>query len=127
MKSPIDEISYEVGQWETARRLSGYPHLLEINYASLPEPWRSLLETLEKNPKKGKFLGQFAGFAIKELKYKNFRFYFIVDGYKLNILSEKELVDLLMRFVRMSDKKAQQKTIDEIREILLKIGPRGFD
>lgn len=87
----------------------------------------ALLETLEKNPKKGKFLGQFAGFAVKELKYKNFRFYFIADGYKLNVLSEKELVDLLMKFVRISDKKAQQKTINEIREILLKIGPQGFD
>lgn len=87
----------------------------------------NLLKSLEKNPKKGKFLGQFAGFAVKELKYKNFRFYFIADGYKLNVLSEEELVNLLMKFVRMSDKKAQQKTIDEIREILLKIGPQGFD
>jgi len=86
-----------------------------------------LLKSLEKNPKKGKFIGQFAGFAVKELKYKNFRFYFIVDGYKLNVLSEEELVELLMRFVRMSDKKTQQKTINEIREILLKIGPQGFD
>jgi len=86
-----------------------------------------LLKTLEKNPKKGKFLGQFAGFAVKELKYKKFRFYFIVDGYKLNVLSEKELVELLMKFVRMSDKKSQQKTIDEIRQILLKIGPAGFE
>jgi hypothetical protein len=86
-----------------------------------------LLKSLEKNPKKGKPLGQFAGFAVKELKYKNFRFYFIADGYKLNVLSEEELVDLLMRFVRMSDKKSQQKTIDEIRQILLKIGPAGFE
>jgi hypothetical protein len=86
-----------------------------------------LLESLEDNPKKGKLLGQFAGFAVKELRYKNFRFYFIADGYKLNVLSEEELVDLLMKFVRMSDKKSQQKTIDEIRNILLKIGPLGFE
>jgi hypothetical protein len=86
-----------------------------------------LLKSLEKNPKKGKFIGQFAGFAVKELKYKSFRFYFIVDGYKLNVLSEEELVDSLIKFVRMSDKKSQQKTIDEIRQILLKIGPSGFE
>ncbi len=86
-----------------------------------------LLKSLENNPKKGKFLGQFAGFAVKELRYKNFRFYFIADGYKLNVLSEGELVDLLMKFVRMSDKKSQQKTIDEIKQILLKIGPVGFE
>jgi hypothetical protein len=85
------------------------------------------LKSLEQNPKKGKFLGQFAGFVLKELKYKSFRFYFIVDGNKLNVLSEEELISLLIRFVRMSDKKAQQKTINEIREILVKIGFQGFD
>ena len=85
-----------------------------------------LLETLEQNPKKGKFLGNVAGLAIKELKYKSFRFYFIADGYKLKVLSEEQLTDLLLKFVRMSDKKDQQKTINEIREILIKIGPYGF-
>lgn len=87
----------------------------------------NLLKSLEKSPKKGKLLGQFAGFAVKELKYNNFRFYFIVDGYKLNVLSEEELVNMLMRFVRMSDKKHQQETIDKIRKILINIGPKGFD
>ena len=85
-----------------------------------------LLESLEQNPKKGKVLGNVAGIAIKELKYKSFRFYFIVDGYKLSVLSKEELIDLLMKFVRMSNKKSQQKTINEIREILIKIGPHGF-
>src|SRR6056297_1635859 len=83
----------------------------------------SLLRTLEENPYKGKFLGQISEFQIKKLKYKSFRFYFIVDGQKLNFISKEELVDVLMRFVRMSDKKTQQKTINEIREILIKIGP----
>ena len=87
----------------------------------------NLLETLEENPKKGKLLGSVGGIVIKELKYKKFRFYFIADGYKLKVLSEEELVDLLIRFVRMSDKKAQQKTINEIREVLRKIGPLGFE
>lgn len=86
-----------------------------------------LLESLEKNPRKGKALGQFAGFFVKELRYKSFRFYFIVDGYKLNFLSKEELINLLMKFVRMSDKKSQQKTINEIRQILIKIGPHGFE
>ena len=85
-----------------------------------------LLETLENNPKKGKLLGSVAGIAIKELRYKKFRFYFIVESYKLKILSEEELTDLLLRFIRMSDKKSQQKTIDEIRGILIKIGAGGF-
>ena len=86
-----------------------------------------LMETLEDNPNKGKLLGQVAGIVIKELKYKNFRFYFITDGYKLKIMDESKLVDLLIRFVRMSDKKDQQQTINEIRKILINFGPEGFN
>ncbi len=86
-----------------------------------------LLESLEENPHKGKALGHVGGIVIKELKYKNFRFYFITDGYKLKIMSQSDLVDLLIRFVRMSDKKDQQQTINEIRKILLHFGPEGFE
>jgi mRNA-degrading endonuclease RelE of RelBE toxin-antitoxin system len=86
-----------------------------------------LLESLEENPHKGKPLGNVAGLVIKELKYKKFRFYFIVDGFKLKVLSKEELTNLLIRFVRMSDKKSQQKTINEIRKILIKLGPFGFE
>lgn len=86
----------------------------------------SLLRDLEDHPKKGKLIGAVKGLAIKELIYKKFRFYFIVDGYKINVLSEEELVDTLMKFVRMSDKKTQQKVINEIRQILIKIGPSGL-
>ena len=85
-----------------------------------------LLETLEENPKKGKLLGNVGGIVIKELKYNNFRFYFITDGFKIKVLSIQELSDLLIRFVRMSDKKAQQKTIDEIKAVLKKFGEEGF-
>jgi hypothetical protein len=85
-----------------------------------------LIETLEDNPRKGKLLGTVGGIVIKELKYRNFRFYFITDGFRLNCIGEKELADLLLRFVRMSDKKHQQETINEIRQILRTIGPKGF-
>lgn len=47
MNSPIDLIPYEIGQWETARRLSGYSRHPEVDYASLPEPWQPLLEALD--------------------------------------------------------------------------------
>jgi hypothetical protein len=86
-----------------------------------------LLESLEEHPKKGKVVGSISGIVIKELKYKSLRFYFITEGFKLKVLSEEELTDLLIRFVRMSDKKTQQKTINEIREILRKIGPAMFE
>ena|SRR3989344_5269553 len=82
--------------------------------------------SLEENPNKGKLLGNVGGIVIKEIKYKNFRFYFITDGYKLKVMDESALTDLLMRFVRMSDKKEQQKTINEIKKILVNFGPDGF-
>jgi hypothetical protein len=83
--------------------------------------------SLSENPNKGKILGKVGGTVIKELKYKSFRFYFITDGYKLKIFDEDSLTDLLIRFVKMSNKKDQQETINEIRNILIKIGPKGFD
>ncbi len=85
-----------------------------------------LLETLEDNPKKGKFVGQVGGIIIKELKYKSFRFYFITEGYKLKVMNKEDLTDLLIKFVRMSDKKEQQTTINEIKKILLDLGFEGF-
>lgn len=85
-----------------------------------------LMHSLSENPKKGRLLGAVGGIVIKELKYKNFRFYFLVDGYKIKVLSEEELTGLLLRFVKMSDKKHQQQTINEIKQILRTIGPSGF-
>ena len=85
-----------------------------------------LLYTLEENPTKGKTLSNVAGLLIKELRYKSFRFYFIVDGQKIKALNEEELVDILLRFVRMSDKKHQQETITEIKHTLQTIGPQGL-
>ena len=86
-----------------------------------------LIESLENNPHKGKLLGSVGVIIIKEIKYKSFRFYFITDGYKLKFFDEQKLVDLLIRFVRMSDKKDQQETINEIKKILLNFGPEGFN
>lgn len=85
-----------------------------------------LLETLENNPHKGKLLGNIGGIVIKEVRYKSFRFYFITDGYKLKVMDEFSLTNLLIKFVRMSDKRDQQKMIEEIKDILRKIGPSGF-
>lgn len=81
---------------------------------------------LEVNPGKGKAVGQVSGIVIKEVRYENYRFYFITDGFKIKMLQTEELSDLLIKFVRMSDKKSQQKVIDEIKDILRKIGEEGF-
>ncbi len=60
------------------------------------------------------------------MRYENFRFYFITDGYKLKIMDESKLTDMLIRFVKMSDKKHQQQTINEIKKILMYFGFGGF-
>ncbi|MBI2573176.1 hypothetical protein HYV86_04925 [Candidatus Woesearchaeota archaeon] len=85
-----------------------------------------LIEEIGDNPHKGKVLCSVAGILIKEIKYNGFRFYFIVDGFKLKCLNEKELIELLIMFVRMSDKKAQQRVIEEIKQVLTTIGSSGF-
>ncbi|MEK6844575.1 MAG: hypothetical protein AABX83_04085 [Nanoarchaeota archaeon] len=82
--------------------------------------------SLEDNPHKGKLIGQVGGIVIKEIKYKSFRFYFITDSHRLKIMDRLHLADLLIRFVRMSDKKTQQKVIDEIKNVLRLIGKEGF-
>lgn len=42
-------------------------------------------------------------------------------------MDESKLIDLLMRFVRMSDKKTQQETINEIKKILNNFGSDKFN
>lgn len=85
------------------------------------------LKSLESSPQKGKVLGTVGGIVIKELKYSGFRFYFITDGFKLKYLDKDLLVDLLLQFVRMSDKKHQQQTINEIKHVLITVGAGGFE
>jgi hypothetical protein len=48
------------------------------------------------------------------------------DGHKLRTFDEDTLVELLFRFVRMSQKSNQQETIYVIKDILRKIGPMGL-
>jgi len=85
-----------------------------------------LIKTLEDNPDKGKPIGIIGGILIKELKYKSFRFYFIIEGNTLRVMDKSLLTELLIKFVRMSDKNYQKQTINEIRNILIKLGPEGF-
>ena len=81
-----------------------------------------LIKTLETAPHKGKPVGNVEGIVIKELKYDKFRFYFITDGHMLKFGTEDELAALLIKFIRMSEKKDQQKVILEIKNILKSMG-----
>jgi hypothetical protein len=81
-----------------------------------------LMKSLEKSPSKGKTLGSVAGIIIKELKYNKFRFYFITDGHILKFGTEDEISSLLIKFVKMSEKKDQEKIINEIKNTLKSLG-----
>jgi len=78
----------------------------------------NLFDTLKINPNKGKLLTSIGPFLLKELKYENFRFYFVIEGYKLRLYTEGEITNLLVKFVRMSDKDKQQQVIEEIKKAL---------
>ena len=86
-----------------------------------------LIYSLKDNPKKGKEIGCVSNLVIKELKYEKYRFYFITNGYEVKFLELNELNNLVLKFIRMSDKNSQQKVIDEIKTILRKIGESGFN
>ena len=84
------------------------------------------MKQLEADPHRGKTLGNVGGVVINELKYEKFRFYYITDGHVLKFGSADELARLLIKFIRMSEKKDQQKTINTIKSILKSIGFEGF-
>lgn len=84
------------------------------------------LKSLESNPHKGKALGSVGGIVVKELKYDSFRFYFITDGNVLKFGREEDIATILIKFVRMSDKKDQQKVISELKNILASLGFDGL-
>ncbi len=86
----------------------------------------NLMKSLENTPHKGKNLGSVGGIVIKELKYDTFRFYFITDGHRLKFGTEDELASLIIKFVRISKKKDQQKTINEIKNLLKSLGFDSF-
>ena len=82
------------------------------------------LESLESNPRRGKVLTSVSGFVIKEIKHGKYRFYCVTDGFVLKFGTESQLHDLLIKFVRMSEKKDQQRVIGEIKNTLETFGFR---
>lgn len=78
----------------------------------------SLIKQLKRTPNKGKVLGHVGNNSIRELKYKSFRFYYIINGPKLILFNSGKLSELLIRFIKMSKKNNQQKTINDIKQIL---------
>ena len=81
---------------------------------------------LEENPKKGKEIGNISKIIIKDIRYNKFRFYFLTDGYKIKFFKIEDLRDLIIKFVRMSEKKDQERVIEDIKDVLRKLGEEGF-
>lgn len=84
------------------------------------------MKSLETNPHKGKALSHVAEIVIKELKYEKYRFYFITDGHILKFGTEDELASLLIKFIRLSEKKDQKKIISNIKAVLKSMGFDSF-
>ena len=82
----------------------------------------NLMKSLEDNPKKGKILSTVDKIAIKELKYKKFSSYFITDGHKLKFASNDEISRLIIKFIKMSEKKDQKKVIENLKDTLSSLG-----
>jgi hypothetical protein len=85
-----------------------------------------LMYSLKGSPKKGKEIGCISNIVIKEIRYGGFRFYFITNGFRVKFLEVQNLKDLIIKFVKMSNKKDQQKVIDEIKTVLRKLGEESF-
>ena len=83
------------------------------------------MASLEENPFRGDVLTVVGSVILKELKHKNFRFYFIHSANLFKLLSKDELKQELLKFVAMSDKgKEQQRVINRVKN---EIKSFGFD
>lgn len=77
-----------------------------------------LLRSLKQNPGKGKVLGHAGDISIRELKYRSYRFYYIINANRLILFCSKKIEELLIEFIAMSKKNNQQEVIDEIKAML---------
>ena len=83
------------------------------------------MASLEENPFRGDVITAVGSVILKELKHKNFRFYFIHSANVFKLLSEEELQQEILKFVAMSGKgKEQQQVINRIKA---EIKSFGFD
>jgi hypothetical protein len=82
---------------------------------------KQLFLSLQDNPFQGDLIYAFGNFVLKEKKYKTFRFYFLHSRKILIIKDIENLKDEIIRFIEMSKKNDQQRTINKLKEMLTKI------
>ncbi len=84
---------------------------------------KKLVKKLGKtSPSEGDFVALIANIVIREKRIKTFRFYFIVQDNKKQVITKQELKEFIIKFVALSKKNNQQQVIDKLKEDLKQIG-----
>jgi len=87
-----------------------------------------LLYSLKENPYKGDIITVVGNILLKEMRFKNFRFYYIHSAKLLKIGLIEDLQSEIIKCIAMSDKsKEQQEVINKIKDNLKKYGFDWFD
>lgn len=73
-------------------------------------------------PAEGDFVALISNIAIREKRLKTFRFYFIVDEKRKQVITKIELKEFLIKFVALSKKNNQQDVIDKLKDDLKQFG-----
>jgi hypothetical protein len=70
----------------------------------------------------GKFIALVKNVLIKERKLKSFRFYFVMQQDRIEIMTRQEIKDRIIKFVALSKKNNQQEVIDKLKKDLIENG-----
>ncbi len=82
---------------------------------------KEIILRLDKTlPSDGKFVALVKNIVIKEKKEDSFRFYFLQSSSKIEVLTEQELREQILKFVAISKKNNQQEVIDNLKKELRK-------
>jgi len=91
-------------------------------YASKSEA-KTIVKKLSKtSPSEGDFVALITNIVIREKRLKTFRFYFIIQDDKKQIITKKELKEFIIKFVALSKKNNQQEVINKLKNDLKQIG-----
>jgi hypothetical protein len=91
-------------------------------HALKAEAKRLVQRLAETTPGEGDFVALVANIAIREKRLKSFRFYFIIDNERQQVITKEELAQFLIKFVALSKKNNQQEVINKLKEELKAAG-----
>ena len=86
---------------------------------------KAILENLdETKATDGKFIALIKDIMIRERKLKSFRFYFVQKNNCVEIMTEEEIKERILKFVALSKKNNQKEVIKKLKDELLENGFR---